>query len=378
MPKILQDVADVHYGKSQNGVSDQYGRFPIIGTGGFLGNARVPLFSGPAVVVGRKGTLDNPIFVPGDFWAVDTTFAVIPKENIHAKWLYFSLCNSRLALLNEATGVPSISRDRLYRVLVQDIDFPEQAGIAYVLDTIDEAIAKTEAVIAKLKQVRAGLLHDLLSYGLDENGQLRDPIGPPEQFKDSPLGRIPREWDVVTIKEIASIKTGEKDTQDRIEHGAYPFYVRSDVVERINSYSFDGEAILTAGDGVGVGKVVHYVNGRFDYHQRVYNIHNFSKNVCGRFLYYFFKENFYSRISGMSAKTSVDSVRMDMIANMNVPLFSFDEQAQVANTLSNFEDTIVSEQMELKKLLWLKSGIQDDLLTGRVRVPETIISIDNG
>ena len=69
-----------------------------------------------------------------------------------------------------------------------------------MLDTVDEAIAKTEAVIAKLKQVRAGLLHDLLTRGLDENGQLRDPIAHPEQFQDSPLGRIPREWTVVSLK----------------------------------------------------------------------------------------------------------------------------------------------------------------------------------
>ena len=64
-----------------------------------------------------------------------------------------------------------------------------------MLDTVDEAIAKTEAVIAKLRQVRAGLLHDLLTRGLDENGQLRDPIAHPEQFQDSPLGGIP-EWHV--------------------------------------------------------------------------------------------------------------------------------------------------------------------------------------
>ena len=64
----------------------------------------------------------------------------------------------------------------------------EQSRIAAVLDTVDEAIAKTEAVIAKLRQVRAGLLHDLLTRGLDKNGQLRDPIAHPEQFQDSPIG----------------------------------------------------------------------------------------------------------------------------------------------------------------------------------------------
>jgi type I restriction enzyme S subunit len=77
---------------------------------------------------------------------------------------------------------------------------PDQRQIAHTLDTVDEAIAKTEVVIAKLKQVRAGLLHDLLTRGLDENGQFRNPIAHPEQFQDSPLGRIPREWTGNTAK----------------------------------------------------------------------------------------------------------------------------------------------------------------------------------
>jgi len=76
---------------------------------------------------------------------------------------------------------------------------------------------------------------------------------------------------------LPEIKTGDKDTENREDSGKYPFYVRSQTVEHISTYSFDGEAILTAGDGVGVGKVFHYVNGKFDYHQRVYKISNFDK-----------------------------------------------------------------------------------------------------
>ena len=78
-------------------------------------------------------------------------------------------------------------------------------AIAAVLETVDEAIAKTEAVIAKLKQVRAGLLHDLLTRGLDENGQLRDPVAHPEQFQDSPLGRIPREWEIEPVEDNSAL-----------------------------------------------------------------------------------------------------------------------------------------------------------------------------
>ena len=78
----------------------------------------------------------------------------------------------------------------------------------------------------------------------------------------------------------------------RNPEGQYPFYVRSPKVERINTYSYDGEAVLMAGDGVGAGKVLHYVNGKFDYHQRVYNIHNIS-SILPKLLYYYLKETIF-------------------------------------------------------------------------------------
>lgn len=79
---------------------------------------------------------------------------------------------------------------------------PEQRQIAAILDTLDDAIRKTEQIIAKLKQVKQGLLHDLLTRGIDDNGELRDPDRHPEQFKESALGRIPKGWEVLPIGEL--------------------------------------------------------------------------------------------------------------------------------------------------------------------------------
>ena len=121
------------------------------------------------------------------------------------------------------------------------------------------------------------------------------------------------DWEVKKLGDLANIGTGKKDTQDKVEDGKYPFFVRSQIVERINSYSFDGEAILTAGDGVGVGKVFHYINGKFDYHQRVYKLSDFKEGTSGRYIYEYFKKNFIREVTKYTAKTSVDSVRMEMI-----------------------------------------------------------------
>jgi type I restriction enzyme S subunit len=111
----------------------------------------------------------------------------------------------------------------------------DQKPIAVVLDTVDEAIAKTEAVIAKLRQVRAGLLHDLLTLGLDHNGLLRDPIAHPEQFQDSPLGQVPTEWTIAPLRHfLASVEYGISTSLS--SEGILP-------VLRMNNLS-DGEASL--------------------------------------------------------------------------------------------------------------------------------------
>ena len=87
------------------------------------------------------------------------------------------------------------------------------------------------------------------------------------------------------LGEIAHIKAGGRNNQDKNDDGKYPFFVRSAIVERINSYSFDGEAILVPGEG-GIGSIFHYIKGRFDFHQRVYMINRFVEDVCGKFVYY--------------------------------------------------------------------------------------------
>ena len=189
-------------------------------------------------------------------------------------------------------------------------------------------------------------------------------------YKRSEVGVIPEDWDIDYIEDVALVATGSKNTQDRIEDGQYPFFVRSQTVERINSYSFDGEAVLTAGDGVGTGKVVHYVNGRFDVHQRVYRISNFSERVDGYFFYLYFSTHFYNRIMQMTAKSSVDSIRRDMITRMLVPIPPTDaEQRAIATALSDVDALLDGLERLIAKKRDLKQAAMQQLLTGQTRLP---------
>ncbi|MDT0643727.1 restriction endonuclease subunit S [Zunongwangia sp. F363] len=180
---------------------------------------------------------------------------------------------------------------------------------------------------------------------------------------------FPKDWEISEVREFAKVQTGSKDTQEKIEGGKYPFFVRSNTIESINTYSYDGEAILTAGDGVGVGKVYHYINGKFDFHQRVYSIYGFSEKALGIYFYHFFSQHFYKRVYRLSAKNSVDSVRMEMISKMKIPLPPISEQKKISAILSTWDQSIEKTQQLIEQLELRKKGLMQELLTGKKRLP---------
>ena len=176
-------------------------------------------------------------------------------------------------------------------------------------------------------------------------------------YKDSKvdwLGDIPSKWELRRLKFLCKIKTGERNTEDKNDDGIFPFFVRSQKPERINTYSFDGEAILTAGDGAGVGKVYHYINGKFDYHQRVYKFSDFTE-VLGVFLFYYIQSNFYNVATLGIAKSTVDSLRLPLIQDFEVCFpIEKSEQLAIANFLDNKTakiDTAIAQKEKMIALL---------------------------
>ena len=188
-------------------------------------------------------------------------------------------------------------------------------------------------------------------------------------MKQTEIGLIPDDWEVKEIKEFADVTTGDKNTQDAEENGKYPFYVRSPIVERINKFSYDTEGVITAGDGVGTGKVFHYAKGKFGLHQRAYLIYNF-KNADPKYFYYNFSKNFYERVHSMTAKSSVDSVRREMITKMQIPIPpTLAEQQRIAKALSDVDALISTTEKLIQKKKNIKQGTMQNLLTGKKRLP---------
>lgn len=256
-------------------------------------------------------------------------------------------------------GLLNISVDDFFNSNLLNPPLSEQKKIAEILSTQDRVIELKEKLIAEKQSQKKYLMSVLLG----------DDFKKP--FKLNGVTIDKKKWEKSTIGKISDISTGNKDTQNKKDDGKYPFYVRSPNPERIDTYSYDGEAILTAGDGVGVGKVIHYVTGKFDFHQRVYKISDFDNHKAwGRFVYFYFLEHFYNRVKRMSAKNSVDSVRYSMISEMPLSLPSLPEQKAIADVLSaaNEEISLLQKGLEQEKLK--KKSLMQLLLTGLVRVNE--------
>ena len=184
------------------------------------------------------------------------------------------------------------------------------------------------------------------------------------------LGDIPSHWRVQRLRALVEIGTGAKDTIEQRAQGKYPFFVRSQNVARIDTWSFDGEAVLTAGDG-DVGRIFHYIDGRFDYHQRVYKLSDFN-GIQGRFFFHYFRSTFGHEVFQGTAKSTVESLRLPMLQDFPVVVPSTTEQAAIVQYLDHVTGKIERYIRGKEKLIALlaeqKRTVIHEAVTGRVDV----------
>ena len=306
------------------------------------------------VIIFDDFTTDNK-FVDFDFKVKSSAIKILTAK--HGKALP-RFVHGAMQLIK--TEITEHKRRFISEYQFHPIDTPEiveQQRIVGVLEVWDEYIEKLEQKIALKEQLKKGLMQQLLT------GKRRLP-----GFK--------KDWQAVKLGNISRIKTGGKDNQNKIADGMYPFFVRSPQIERINSYCFDGEAILVPGEG-NIGKIFHYINGKFDYHQRVYGITHFADNVSGRYIYYFFVKNFARQAEKHSVKATVDSLRLPTFSNFIINLPSLDEQVAIVKVLDGLAEEVRLSEKKLKKINDQKKYLLKNLITGTIRTPDDLQPLDS-
>lgn len=379
----LRDITVINYGKSPVKILSPEGQYPVVGTGETERLGTNFLYDGESIILGRKGSIDRVYFASGKFWAIDTAYYLSDFRETFPRWLFYYLQTIDLRQMNEATGVPSLSREFLYNIALQIPAKAEQTQIATILSTIDRAIEQTEALIAKQQRIKTGLMQDLLTKGIDENGNIRSEET--HEFKDSPLGRIPVEWEVVTTGQVTKSLVPGRDKPD-LDGGGVPWITIPDIEGMYldlpkSGLSLSLNAIKVANARLmPKGTVLMSCVGEFGIAtitecDAVANqqLHGFicDQSILPEWLIAQINAS-GNRIDNMATQTTIKYLNKNGCESILITLPSLKEQVKIISILDNINDLFEKQKKSLNKLRSLKTGLMQDLLTGKVRVTELI------
>lgn len=161
--KQLKDLLEIKYGKDQKQVICEDGKYNILGTGGIIGKTNSYLYDKPSVLIGRKGTINRPMYIEEPFWTVDTLFYTVINPNNFEKWIYYAISNINLMKYNEATGVPSLSVNNLNTIKFAVPPYDEQVKIVNILDSTEQKIQSENLKLNRLMILKQGLMQQLLT-----------------------------------------------------------------------------------------------------------------------------------------------------------------------------------------------------------------------
>ncbi|MDZ4259449.1 MAG: restriction endonuclease subunit S [Gemmatimonadales bacterium] len=277
-----------------------------------------------------KLSIGQVSFAARDMYTNEAIATFLPSPHVDLAFAYYAF---PLLMVQNAEeniyGAKLLNQELLRTAKIALPDVSTQRQIASFLDRetakIDALVAEQQRLMELLKEKRQAVISHAVTKGLN-------PDAPMKPSGVEWLGEVPAHWELRRLKFLCDIQTGSKDTENAVEDGEFPFFVRSQTIERINSKSFDCEAIFTAGDGAGVGKVFHHYTGPFDFHQRVYMMNSF-RGVKGTFLFHFLRENFFKVALEGGAKSTVDSLRRPVFTNFWVAVPPQDEQIGIVEAV---------------------------------------------
>lgn len=370
--------------KSPLKVSDaaNFGEFPFFTSGEAILKHTSKQLDGKNIFLATGGVANIKYFEGNAAYSTDT-YAIAARGEIDTQYLYFDLLNV-LYYINanyfQGSGLKHLQKKDLKK---HQILFPEnpteQTTIARILSKVDEAIAQTEQLIAKHTRIKTGLMQDLLTKGIDEDGTIRSEQT--HEFKDSPLGRIPKEWKCELLEdnniELHNNKRKPISSKDRANMiGTYPYFGATGIIDMLNVYKVDGEFVLFGEDGDHFLKWVYQeqtilANGKFNVSNHAHIVKGTSK-CSTKWIHYFFC---HRDITYYLTRQGAGRFKLNKASLLSLPILipaSKEEQESIIHRIEKMNEYSDSLKHKLTKLQSLKAGLMQDLLSGKVRVNHMI------
>ena len=377
----LGDVATLQRGMDLPEHDRIRGKVPVYGANGVHGLHNSAPVEGPGVITGRSGSMGLVHYSQTPFWPLNTTLYVKDFHGNDQRFVYYLLSNLRLERFSASTGVPSLNRNFVHPLPVSIPPLPEQRAIAAVLDSIDDAIERTDAVIAATEQLRDSLLHELLTRGVP---------GWHSEWKDVPgLGSMPADWEVVKLGDVAETITSGSRAWSQHFRPDGAFFVRSQNIiggridrsdaiwveppqdsEAERARICEGDLLISITGEPGKATVADRNLGQAFVSQHVALVRLRDRELScftGRFLQ---SRTCQEQFGRMAYGQTRPGLNLFNVSTTKIALPTLPEQTEIAGVLDGVDGVIADAKKERDGLRWLKESAADALLTGRVQVGE--------
>lgn len=358
----LGDVLKVKHGRNQKEVLSPSGPYPIIGSGGEFGRASEFLHNQPSVLIGRKGTIDRPLFMRTPFWVVDTMFYTEFFDGFDPKYIFYLFQSIDWRSKNEASGVPSLSGKIIEEIEVSLPNYRTQKVIAKALSDIDELIEVTNNEIRKYQDLFQAMMEMLLN----------------------PAKNSTATFDIRRLGDMAEIVPGGTPSTSVAEfwNGGHLWATPTDITATKGKYITTtnrkispaglkyvskilpvGSILLCTRATIGESKITLFP---ITTNQGFKNLIPF-KGIDNEWLYYILKTKI-NEMKSLSSGSTFLELGTKNLANIEVSTPSSQKQMEFGKALSEVDELIEVLSMELAKYECIKQGMAHDLLTGKVRL----------
>ena len=383
----------INNGKDYKDIEVEEGGYPVIGSGGVFARSRNYMYDGDVVLLGRKGTIDKPLFYSGKFWTVDTMFYSTALNGNNIKFMYYSSLLIPFSYYSTATALPSMTQSDLNNHMLCLPSISEQQKIADVLDKKTAQLDKVKALlgeqIQKLKDYRASLIYETVTKGLDTTVPMKD-------SGIDWIGQIPEEWEVSKLEQYVDIfgRIGFRGytTNDIVNEGEGAIsyspsnIIDYSVIDNNNTYiswsKYDespeiqiktGDVLyVKTGSSYGKAGIVNKLSNKATINPQLVVLKP-KKNTDSRLINYFLNSSVGKDQSELIVGGStIPTITQESIKKMIFPKMSFEEQQKIADFLDKktiqIDKLIQIKNQQIENINKQRQTLIYDYVTGKRRV----------
>lgn len=391
----LKNLAKICNGKDYQNISMEKGGYPVYGTGGEFARCEKFLYNKPSVLLGRKGTIDNPLIVTEPFWTSDTMYYTEINEDVITKFFFYLVKQINFDRYRYGSAVPSMTKSVYDEMYFPYCQLPEQTQIVSYLDEktalIDKLISVKQRKIELLKEKRTALIDQAVTKGLNPNVKMKD-------SGVEWIGEIPEHWEITRFKydSTSPVKYGLNISSDSYKEEGIRFIRITDIAESgvlicengvfLEKKDVPKEFLLKKNDvlfcrsGHTVGKsYLHQEDGEFTSGGYLVRF-NFQNSVEARFIFLLGKTKFYwDWIKLNSVVSTIENVNGDKFQNFQYARPPFPEQAQIVSYLDEktkeIDDLLNIEQKKIDLLKEYRQSLISEVVTGKIKVYENNLTL---